>query len=163
MKQLLTLTISFFSLTFSFGQSKEYKEMLKSYYTDFPTISISKAYEHLKKRDALFLDIREKDEFTISRIRTAKRMDPSGSGIGKLNESKDKLIIVYCSVGARSQTFGEKLKKEGYTKVYNLYGGLFNWANHKYPMVDPNGESTTLIHGYNRTWGKWVTQGTVIY
>ena len=98
--------------------------MLKEYYTDFPTITLSKALDHLKNGRATFLDIREKEEYAVSHIRTAKRMNPNGTGISKMNLNKDEVIIVYCSIGARSQDFGEKLKKQGYKKVYNLYGGL---------------------------------------
>lgn len=144
-------------------QTKEYKEMLKGYYNDFPIVSLSDALDHLKNKNATFLDVRELNEFKVSHIRTAKRMDPNGSTIDKLTLSKDQIIIVYCSIGARSQSFGEMLKEKGYTKVYNLYGGLFNWANHKFPLVDNKGKTTTHIHGYSRSWGKWVTEGIVVY
>jgi len=54
------------------------------------------------------------------------------------------------------------LKKKGYTNVKNLYGGLFYWANEKYPMVDLKENKTARIHGYNKDWGKWV-KGDVVY
>ena len=38
-------------------------------------------------------------------------------------------IIVYCSIGVRSEDIGEKLKELGYTKILNLYGGIFDWKN----------------------------------
>lgn len=164
MKNILVITILFFLSGNVFSQTQAYKKMLKEYYNDFPTITLSAALEHLKKSDAHFLDIREKSEFEVSHIRTATRMNPDSEDISKLKSiPKNDLIIVYCSVGARSQTYGEMLKKKGYTNVVNLYGGLFNWANHKFPMVDSNGKSTIKIHGYNKEWGKWVTNGEVVY
>ena len=148
----------------SFGQTAAYKKMLKEYYNDFPTITLSGALDHLKKSDAHFLDIREQKEFEVSHIRTAVRMNPDSEDLSKLKDiPKKDLIIVYCSVGARSQTYGEMLKKKGYTNVVNLYGGLFNWTNHKFPMVDSNGKSTVKIHGFSKDWGKWVTNGEVVY
>ena len=140
--------------------------MLKKYYNDFPTVSISDAYEHLKADDAVFLDIREVNEFNVSHIKGAIQNSPEGdlSAItSNKTISKNDLIIVYCSVGARSQTFGEKLKAAGYNNVKNLYGGLFLWTNRKYPMVDMNGDRTTKIHGFSKDWGKWVTNGNVVY
>jgi len=161
--KFLTLILSFVLMSNSFGQSAEYKKMLSKYYNDFPTISIENALTHVKKGDALFLDVRKKDEFLVSHIKSAKRMNLDGSNISDLkNVAKNKLIIVYCSVGARSQTFGEMLKKKGYTNVKNLYGGLFYWANEKYPMVDLKENKTARIHGYNKDWGKWV-KGDVVY
>ena len=147
----------------SFGQSEEYKNMLGKYYNDFPTISISNAQSHLKKNDALFIDVRKKDEYMVSHIETSKRMDPDGSTIDQLkNVDKDQLIIVYCSIGARSQTFGEALEKNGFTNVKNMYGGLFHWANQNYPMVDLKENKTARIHGYNSEWSKWVN-GKVVF
>lgn len=156
-----------FLLLISFAgsaQTAAYKKMLKEYYSEFPTISLSSALSHLKKSDATFLDIREKKEFEVSHIRTAIQLSPDSEDLSALkNVDKKSLIIVYCSVGARSQTFGEMLKKKGFTNVVNLYGGLFNWTNHQFPLVDSNGKSTTKIHGYSKDWGKWVTNGEVVY
>ncbi len=147
----------------SYAQSNDYKKMLNKYYSDFPTLTIAQTLTHLKKGDALFLDVRKNDEFLVSHIKGAKRMDLDGSNISEIKDvNKDKLIIVYCSVGARSQTFGEILKKKGFTNVKNMYGGLFYWANEKYPMVDLKENKTARIHGYNKDWGKWV-KGDVVY
>lgn len=162
MKNLLFIFLIFFG-TNSFGQSEAFKTMLESYYTDFPTISISDAYQHLKKRDAVFLDTRPMNEFKVSHINTATRIDPDTKIFDELDLKKDDVIIVYCSIGARSQSIGERLREAGYKNVYNLYGGLFNWANHKYPMVDNNDNRTTRIHGYSKRWGRWITRGQVVY
>ena len=42
-------------------------------------------------------------------------------------KNKNKPIVVYCSSGFRSIKAYKKLKKLGYTDVYNLYGGLENY------------------------------------
>lgn len=138
--------------------------MLSKYYSDFPTISINDAYHKLGNDKVYFLDTREKKEFEISHIKNARHVGYDNFDLSSLSDiPKDAEIIVYCSVGARSQTIGEKLKKAGYTNVKNLYGGMFHWANRSYPMVNSNGERTTKVHGYSRDWGKWVTKGTVVY
>ena len=162
--KLLLLYISLIITANVYSQSNDYKKMLGEYYDNFPTITISEALKHVDKKDAIFLDIREKNEFNVSHIKGALQMNPDGSTISKLKGlQKNQLIIVYCSVGARSQTFGKMLKKEGYTNVFNLYGGFFYWANMRYPMVDIKGNKTKRIHGYSPEWGKWVTKGTVVY
>ncbi len=162
--KLFLLSLSILLTTSVFSQSAEYKKMLDQYYDGFPTITIEDALKHIGKKDAIFLDIREVNEYNVSHIQGATRMKPDGSTISSLNKlRKDQLIIVYCSVGARSQTFGKMLVKEGFTNVVNLYGGLFYWANMHYPLVDMKGNKTERIHGYNPDWGKWVTEGTVVY
>lgn len=148
----------------AFGQSSEYKKMLKKYYSDFPTISINDAYNKMGNDNVFFLDTREQKEFDVSHIKNAKCVGYDHFDISSVSSiPKDAEIIVYCSIGARSQTIGEKLKSAGYSNVKNLYGGMFHWANRKYPMVDNDNKRTTNIHGFSKEWGRWVTKGTVVY
>lgn len=153
-------------LTFtSYGQSKEYRSMLNRWYSkDFPTITIDEARKKIGKDNVYFLDTREKDEFNVSHIETAIFTGYDDFDMSTLSKvPKNAEIIVYCSIGARSEKIGKKLLKAGYKNVKNLYGGMFHWANSSYPMVNNSGESTTKIHGYSKHWGKWVTKGTVVY
>jgi rhodanese-related sulfurtransferase len=156
-----------FSVTFSaFSQEIDvnYQKFLKTIYDDFPTISVAEASKKLKNSNYIFLDSREKNEFIVSHI-------PGAIWIGfeDFNEtrfkniSKKKTIIIYCSVGARSQSIGKKLKKIGYKNIFNLYGGLFQWVNDEKIIVDENESPTKNIHGYNKTWSKWIKKGIVVY
>jgi hypothetical protein len=69
---------------------------------------------------------------------------------------KDKTIVVYCSIGYRSEKIGEKLKDKGFSMVYNLYGSIFEWGNLGLPLEDKSGVSTKNIHTYNAKWARWV-------
>ncbi len=138
--------------------------MLEKYYTDFPTISIASAKAKLGDENVYFLDTRETNEFNVSHIQNARCVGYDHFKMSSVaNIPKDAEIIVYCSIGARSQTIGEKLKKAGYTNVKNLYGGFFHWCNLDAPMVNTKGEKTMRIHGYSKDWGKWIRKGTVVY
>lgn len=164
MKNTLFILALLISTSLSFGQSTEYKKMLNQYYNGFTTMSIADVLKHVKAKDAYLIDVREKNEFNVSHIENATRVTPGSTSIKQFKDvDKSTLIIVYCSVGARSQTYGELLLKKGFTNVVNMYGGMFHWANSGYPMIDPEGKSTQKIHGYNKEWGKWVTKGTVVY
>lgn len=161
--RLLFFIFVLFTFT-AFGQSAEYKKMLKKYYSDFPTISINDAYHKIDQSNVYFIDTREQKEFDVSHIKNARCVGYDNFDISSVKDiAKDAEIIVYCSIGARSQTIGEKLKAAGYTNVKNLYGGMFHWANRKYPMVDNDSNRTTKIHGFAKDWGKWVTNGIVVY
>ncbi|MDD5604627.1 MAG: rhodanese-like domain-containing protein [Dehalococcoidales bacterium] len=48
---------------------------------------------------------------------------------------KSSIIIVYCSVGAKSVEAAQYLVSQGYTSVYNLTGGTAAWRNQGYPVV----------------------------
>ena len=150
----------------SFGQSDAYVKLLKKYYSDFPTISMEQTKKKLNQSNTYFLDTRKKEEFDVSHIENAKWV---GYDEFNLNSIKKHMpitseIIVYCSIGARSQNIGEQLKKAGYSNVKNLYGGLFNWSNHDYPLYDSHGDQTIKIHGYSKDWGKWINdQKKVVY
>ena len=76
---------------------------------------------------------------------------------------KDAILVVYCSIGYRSEKIGERLKKEGFSKVYNLYGGIFEWCNRGYEIVDKEEKKTSKVHAYDRDWGRWVEKGDKIF
>lgn len=71
---------------------------------------------------------------------------------------KDAKIVLYCSVGYRSEKIGEKLQKMGYTDVNNLFGSLFEWVNRGYKVVDKDGNETQKVHTYNKDWSQWVDE-----
>ena len=120
-----------------------------------PVIDVPEANENAD--DYIFLDAREPEEYQISHIPGARYI-----GYKKFNEdllegiSHDDKIIVYCSVGYRSEKIGKKLEKLGYTSVYNLYGSIFEWINCDLPLENQQGISTDTIHTYNKKWSKWV-------
>ena len=112
----------------------------------------------------VYLDAREKEEFDVSHIKGAIFVGYENFDITKLPKlTKDTKIVVYCSVGYRSEKIAEKLIQNGYTQTQNLFGGIFNWVNKGYLVYDANGKETQKIHGYNESWGKWLTKGEKVY
>ena len=105
----------------------------------------------------LIFDARERDEFEVSHIPGAEFVGYNHFDIQTYSKlSKDTPIVVYCSIGYRSEKIGERLKAKGFTKVYNLYGSIFEWANRAYPLVNTAGQPVRRIHGYNTSWSQWV-------
>ena len=121
-----------------------------------PVISVEEVREKMKK-GVLFLDAREREEFNVSHIPRARYVGYDDFGIENVDDlDKDTPIIVYCSIGYRSDRIGGKLKKAGFTNVYNLYGSIFEWANKGYPLEDANNKATMRLHTYNKRWSQWV-------
>jgi len=62
-------------------------------------------------------------------------------------------------LGIRSEKIGKKLKKLGFTHIKNLYGGIFEWKNEHYPIVDMEGHETDSIHTFTKRWANYLTNG----
>ncbi len=112
--------------------------------------------------DVVLFDAREKEEYEVSHIAGAKylgykKFDPTTLA----NVDKDQKIVLYCSVGYRSEKIGERLLALGYTNVYNLYGSIFEWINQGNPVVDEQGKVIQKVHTYNKKWSQWVEEGKV--
>jgi rhodanese-related sulfurtransferase len=120
-----------------------------------PVISTRDAYAH--KSSYIFLDAREIQEYQTSHIPEARYVGYEDFNIKSIQDiSKDKKIIVYCSIGYRSERIATQLRKAGYKNVFNLYGSLFEWVNEGYSTYDKHGKPTKKIHTYSEDWGKWV-------
>jgi predicted sulfurtransferase len=78
-------------------------------------------------------------------------------------KDKNANIVVYCSIGVRSEQIGEKLLKLGYKNVYNLYGGIFEYKNSGGKVVNNQNKVTDSIHTFNKTWSAYLTKGIKVY
>lgn len=134
------------------------KKISKTISFSVPVVGVNDLKEI--KEDVVLLDARPQKEYDVSHIKGAKRI-----GFKKLDESalegvdKDEQIVIYCSIGYRSEKVGEKLRKMGYKNVYNLYGSIFEWINQGNEVVDKDGKPTQKVHTYNKRWSKWVEDG----
>lgn len=112
----------------------------------------------------VILDTREKSEFEVSHLPGAIWVGYDNFDIRRISHlPKVSRILLYCSVGYRSERVAEKLRLAGYHSVTNMAGGIFAWVNSGRRVVDANGATTTRVHGYSRAWGVWVNRGTVVY
>lgn len=121
----------------------------------------------LPKTKAILLDAREEKEFNVSHLKDAVYVGYDHfklkETVAKLPKDKDVKIVVYCSLGIRSETVAHKLIQEGYTNVYNLYGGIFEWKNNNFQVLDTLGNETEKVHTFSKNWSKWLKKGTKIY
>ena len=109
-----------------------------------------------KDKKIVFLDARELEEYKVSHIENAIHVGYDNFDMKSVaNIDKNIVVIVYCSVGYRSGKIGKKLRNAGFTSVFNLYGGLFDWANNG-NEVFAEGKKVEKIHPYNNKWGKWL-------
>ncbi|GHB52692.1 rhodanese-like domain-containing protein [Persicitalea jodogahamensis] len=142
--------------------SGTYRAMLNTLYKkEVPLVSCEKASQ---MPDALFLDARAYEEFKVSHIPDARWVGYEEFTLDKVQSiGKNTPIVIYCSVGVRSERIGKKLLDAGFTNVQNLYGSLFEWVNQDYPIVDADGKPTRKVHAYSRAWGVWLNKGEKVY
>ncbi len=165
--KLRFFNILLFLIGFSGYAQESLHDLLNIYNTrSIPYISVEELRMAQTHRKVTILDTRERSEYEISKIEGAAYIGYSEFSSEELMKDipvTDELIVVYCSLGIRSEEIGEKLKKVGYTNVRNLYGGIFEWKNKDYPVLDSEGIETEKIHPYSRAWGKWLLKGEKVY
>jgi len=120
-----------------------------------PVISVAELSS--AKDSVTILDTRDSKEYSVSRIPGAIHVGFDAFEIDKISHlPKDTPVVVYCSVGYRSEKIGEKLTDAGFEEVSNLYGGIFEWVNQNQTVVDDDGP-THRIHPYSILWSTWIT------
>ena len=165
MKNMLLLLFLCCSVS-AFAQ-KSLDKLLKTYNTQsIPYVSVEELRRLQTNDTVIILDSREASEFAVSHINNARFIgfnDFSSEEISDSIPNKNTPLIVYCSLGIRSEEIGEKLKKAGFTNVKNLYGGIFEWKNAGYPVMNSEGKETDTIHTFSKSWSKWLLKGEKVY
>ncbi len=151
----------FWAATPVFSQSPAFSSLIEGLYDEsFPIV---KPAQITDLSNYQVLDTREKEEFEVSHLPGASW---TGYGTFKLADVKnldpDQPVLVYCTVGVRSEDIGKKLHAAGFTRVYNLYGGIIQWANSGKPL-EAAGVPTDQVHTYSRAWGIWLERGQKVH
>jgi rhodanese-related sulfurtransferase len=122
------------------------------YTADVSSVSDSSLLSSTQQLPVLLLDARQQEEYAVSHLPGAVRVDPSATTFPELDSlSRERSIVVYCSVGYRSAQVTKRLREHGYA-ASNLRGSIFRWANEGRPVV--RGDSVVReVHPYNDTWG----------
>ncbi|NND63280.1 MAG: rhodanese-like domain-containing protein [Flavobacteriaceae bacterium] len=166
MKYLIPLLLVFLVVEAGFSQ-RTVDDVLRQYNSgSVPYISVEELRMNQLNDKVMILDAREMTEYQVSTIPDAKFVGYNDFSVKKISEEikdKDTPIVVFCSLGIRSETIGEKLKKAGFKQVKNLYGGIIEWKNNGYPVFTPEGTETDEIHTFSKYWGQWLTKGVKVY
>jgi len=100
---------------------------------DVPAISVEALKKKLDaKADVFILDVREPHEYQICNLKGY--LIPLGDLAKRVNElDTSREIVAHCKMGGRSAKAVSFLRRAGFTKVYNLTGGILAWAD----RIDP--------------------------
>lgn len=116
------------------NKNSEVKEVVQKQQT---VELISPTKLNTKLGDIQLIDVRTPKEYTEGHIKGAVNInfydDNFLTQMSKLD--KDKEIYVYCRSGGRSGRAANQLKEQGFTKIYDLQGGMINWNKNNLEVV----------------------------
>jgi rhodanese-related sulfurtransferase len=102
------------------------------------TVGELTAREFLDRRDGgedmTLLDVREDWEVALAPVPTESKHIPMGElsdRIAELDPKKETVVI--CRSGGRSAQVADFLQRQGFSKVFNLSGGILAWSR----VIDP--------------------------
>ena len=159
------LVFIFFLITLNSFSQRNLKQLLKKHNTE--SVSYISVADLSKEKKIIILDAREPKEFAVSHLKNAICVGYDffnlENTLKKLPKDKNTKIVVYCSLGIRSEDVAEKLQNAGFSNVFNLYGGIFEWKNQDNTIVTEENKPTQKVHTFNKEWSKWLHKGIKIY
>lgn len=84
------------------------------------------------------LDVRSQEEYVTGHIENADNVNWLSDSfvLRTAKYKKTKAIYLYCKSGGRSAKAAEKLAELGFTKIYNLQGGMLKWEADGFAKAD---------------------------
>ena len=87
-----------------------------------------------KNQRLVLLDVRTPDEYRQAHLK-GSLLIPLGDLTRRVQEiPRDRPVLVYCAVGARSVSAASFLASKGYREVYNMTDGLVGWYRNGLPL-----------------------------
>ena len=128
MIRLITMLIIFSTVACSsVGSEKQNSQTENDSYVLADVETFDKAVQNCD--NIIILDVRTEKELKSGKLPCAVHIDfyrdDFKSAIAELDHEKD--IYVYCHMGGRSKSAADIMIEEGFTKVYDLDGGIQNW------------------------------------
>ena len=121
--------------------TKTTKEAVVKEQVTTPAIASISPEEFKKVVDAgnvQLIDIRTQREFMQNRIKGAVMFDfykrTFANEMSSSNLDKSKPIYIYCRTGRRTGIALKQLSAVGFTQIYDLKGGIVQWARKGYPV-----------------------------
>ena len=94
----------------------------------------------MNQKKAKIIDIRPKEAFDAGHIAGAKNhpSDDFAALAETLKKHTDNPVVMICQKGIRANTAAQFLKKQKFTQVFVLKGGMDTWAKDNLPTVKGN-------------------------
>ncbi|HEY7378037.1 MAG TPA: rhodanese-like domain-containing protein [Steroidobacteraceae bacterium] len=109
---------------------------MRSRIQDFAALAPGDAVR-MMNHGALVVDVRDAAAFDAGHILDARHipLKDLAANVETLKRHKEKPVITCCDSGMNGGTAARELGKLGFTKVFNLRGGLAAWRQENLPLV----------------------------
>ncbi|MBK9052685.1 MAG: rhodanese-like domain-containing protein [Chloroflexi bacterium] len=113
-----------------------FKALFSSHKTAIQQLSPAELKERLRNKESLImLDVRTPEEYKHEGHIAGARLMPLSVVPVRSNElPHDTPIVCVCRSGSRSQVACESLRKQGFTNVANMSGGMMAWRRAGLPV-----------------------------
>ena len=100
-------------------------------------LSVTEFSAKVAEAGVITLDVRTPGEFAEGHLKGARLIDfQSGNFENEISIlDKNATYAVYCRSGNRSGQAVKVMRDAGFTKVFNMNGGVIDWANAGLPLV----------------------------
>jgi rhodanese-related sulfurtransferase len=97
---------------------------------------VSQELIQLMNQGVPLYDLRSNEEYAAGHISGAKHLGGTqqATAAEHLKKYRDKLLLLVCEDGSRSSALTRTLHAAGFTKVFNLRGGLNTWRADGLPL-----------------------------
>lgn len=90
----------------------------------------------LDQKDFFFINVHVPYEGEIARTDRFIPYDQVEKQVRQLPARKDAKILLYCQSGRMSDIAARTLVRLGYTNIWHLKGGMVDWRQQGYPLLD---------------------------
>lgn len=156
--RLLKLYCVLFPLSLRSAQPRDFeqiKELIAVKFSSIPHIKtheLAERMDNLNRDSPMIFDVRSEEEYAVSHLHGAVRVD-SKDILSFVGTEKNRPMVFYCAVGYRSSAVVLRLKKLGFTRVFNLEGSIFQWGKEQRKLFRGD-QQVQEIHPYGKKWEK---------
>ncbi|WP_077064985.1 rhodanese-like domain-containing protein [Mannheimia massilioguelmaensis] len=113
-------------------------QFIKSATSKVKIVSNAEATSLINNQDAIVIDLRNSDEFKRGHIAGSMEFsatDIKNQNLGKLEQYKERHLILTCANGITARSSAQLLSKQGFSHVYTLNEGISGWRAENLPLV----------------------------
>ena len=110
------------------------RRLFGSTHSSNDAVNVEEARQKLDSREAIMIDVRERDEWRAGHVKGARHI-PLGDLGGRLGEiPRDREVLLFCRSGNRSGRATQFLREQGYPQARNVEGGITAWTGRGFPV-----------------------------